>query len=30
MAFMFQGQSSVSWRWQMFRATKHQQNDRKF
>jgi hypothetical protein len=29
MAFTFQGQSSVSRRWQMFRATKHQQNDRK-
>jgi hypothetical protein len=29
MAFTFQGRSSVSWRWQMFRATKHQQNDRK-
>jgi hypothetical protein len=27
--FTFQGQSSVSWRWRTFRATKHQQNDRK-
>jgi hypothetical protein len=29
MAFTFQGQSSVSWRWWMFRVTKHQQNHRK-
>jgi hypothetical protein len=29
MAFTFQGQSSVSWRWRTFRATKHQQNGRK-
>jgi hypothetical protein len=29
MAFMFQGRSSASWRWQTLRATKHQQNDRK-
>jgi hypothetical protein len=29
MAFTFQGQSSVSWRWQMIRVTKHHQNDRK-
>jgi hypothetical protein len=28
MAFMFQGQLSVSWRWRTFRTTKHQQNDR--
>jgi hypothetical protein len=29
MAFTFQGQSSVSWRWRAFGATKNQQNDRK-
>jgi hypothetical protein len=29
MILMFQGWLSVSWRWRMFRATKHQQNDRK-
>jgi hypothetical protein len=29
MVFTFQGQSSVSLRWRRFRATKHQQNDRK-
>jgi hypothetical protein len=29
MVFMFQGRLSVSWRWQLFRVTKHQQNDRK-
>jgi hypothetical protein len=29
MTFMFQGRSSVSWKWRMFRANKHQQNDRK-
>jgi hypothetical protein len=29
MPFMFQGQSYVSWRWQTFSVTKHQQNDRK-
>jgi hypothetical protein len=29
MAFTFQGQSSVSWRWRTFRVTKHQQNKRK-
>jgi hypothetical protein len=29
MAFTFQGRPSVSWRWRMFRATTHQQNDRK-
>jgi hypothetical protein len=29
MTFTFQGWSSVSWRWWTFRATKHQQNDRK-
>jgi hypothetical protein len=27
--FEWQGQSSISWRWWMFRATKDQQNDRK-
>jgi hypothetical protein len=27
--FMFQGWSSVSWRWRTFRATKHQHNARK-
>jgi hypothetical protein len=30
MTFMFQGQSSVRWRWWMFRASKHQQNDKMF
>jgi hypothetical protein len=29
MAFTFQGQLSFSWSWRTFRATKHQQNDRK-
>jgi hypothetical protein len=29
MAFTFQGQSNVSWRWRTFRVTKHQQNIRK-
>jgi hypothetical protein len=29
MEFMFQGWSSVSWRWRTFRATKHQLNNRK-
>jgi hypothetical protein len=29
MEFIFQGQSSVSWRWRTFRVTKHQLNDRK-
>jgi hypothetical protein len=29
MTFTFQGLSCVSWRWWMFRATKHQKNDRK-
>jgi hypothetical protein len=29
MAFTFQGRSSVSWRWWMFRVTNHQQNNRK-
>jgi hypothetical protein len=29
MEFTFEGQSSVSWRWRTFRATKHQVNDRK-
>jgi hypothetical protein len=29
MTFTFQGRLSVSWKWWMFRATKHQQNDRK-
>jgi hypothetical protein len=28
-AFLFQGRSSVSWRWRTFRMTEHQQNDRK-
>jgi histone-lysine N-methyltransferase SETMAR len=28
-AFTFQGRWSVSWIWRTFRATKHQQNDRK-
>jgi hypothetical protein len=30
MTFTFHGHSSVSWRWQTFRVTKHQQNDRKY
>jgi hypothetical protein len=29
MAFAFQSRSNVSWRWRMFRVTKHQLNDRK-
>jgi hypothetical protein len=29
MGFTFQGQLSVSWRWQTFRLSKHQQNDQK-
>jgi hypothetical protein len=29
MTFTFQCWLSVSWRWQMFRATRHHQNDRK-
>jgi hypothetical protein len=29
MTFTFQGRSGVSWRWWMYRAIKHQQNDRK-
>jgi hypothetical protein len=29
MAFTFQGWSFFSWRWWTFRATRHQQNDRK-
>jgi hypothetical protein len=29
MAFMFQGWSSVSWRWWTFSVNKHQQYDRK-
>jgi hypothetical protein len=29
MAFTFQQRSSVSWKWQTFRVTMHQQNDRK-
>jgi hypothetical protein len=28
MALMFQGWSSVSWRWRTFRATKHQQSNK--
>jgi hypothetical protein len=27
---MFQGRLSVSWKWQTFRVTMHQQNDRKW
>jgi hypothetical protein len=27
MTFTFQGRPSVIWRWQMFKVTKHQQND---
>jgi hypothetical protein len=30
MAFMFQGRSSVSWRWRTFMVTKHRKNDRKY
>jgi hypothetical protein len=27
-AFMFQGRSSISWKWQKFTETKHQQNEK--
>jgi hypothetical protein len=30
MTFTFQGRWSVSWRWRKFRATKHQQNNKKY